>query len=75
MAVSHTPQSQPTPVLAEREAAGYLGMSPAFLRKRRREGKAPAYVRLGRRILYPQADLDALIVSARIEPSRSRSRA
>jgi hypothetical protein len=59
-------------VLNEPTAAQYLGLSPAFLRKRRRLGLAPAYSRLGRRVVYQQRDLDALIAAGRIDPARPR---
>lgn len=56
--------------LPEIDAAGYLGMSQAWLRKQRRLGKAPAYIRLGRRIVYQREDLDALFAAGRVDPER-----
>ena len=39
-------------------AADYLGLSASFLNKLRCAGGGPAYVKLGRRVLYPNAELD-----------------
>jgi len=64
----------PTPSTRTNEAraAGHIGTSIAFLRKRRREGKPPDYYRLGRRIVYDLADLDAFLQQSRVRPSRTR---
>lgn len=62
--------TMPHEVLTERETASYIRLSPAWLRKRRRLGLDPAYIRLGRRIVYKRADLDALIQRGRIDPER-----
>ena len=64
----------PAGVLSEADAARYIGLSRAFLKKRRREGKPPAYLRLGRGIRYAVADLDALLRDARVEPRGTRGR-
>ena len=64
--------SKPHDNFTEREAASYTRLSPAWFRKRRRLGLAPAYVRLGRRIIYTRADLDAYIEDSRIDPERVR---
>jgi len=61
--------TQPREMLDEREAARYLTLSPAFLRKRRRLGRPPAYAKLGRRIVYDRSDLDTLITAGRVSPS------
>ena len=39
-------------------AADYLGLSASFLNKLRCTGGGPAYVKLGRRVLYSQSELD-----------------
>jgi hypothetical protein len=64
--------SAPPTVLSEPLAAAYLGLSRAFLRKRRRLGLVPAYCKIGKRILYQRTDLDALIAATRIDPGRPR---
>lgn len=50
--------------LSEVQASHYLGLSPATLRKSRTTGvlsgvAAPKYLKLGRRVFYPLAGLDA----------------
>ena len=47
------------------EAAEYLNMSEQTLRSWRSEGKGPAYVTLGRSIMYLKKDLDAFFESNR----------
>jgi len=55
--------------LSEREAAEYLGpVSVRTLQDWRNQGTGPAYARLGRRIAYDIADLDAFLASQRVEP-------
>jgi len=57
----------------ETEAAAYLGLSRSSLRKGRMDGKRdnhvepPPYLKLGRRIGYLKADLDAWLLSHRVE--------
>lgn len=55
--------------LSEREAAEYLGpVSVRTLQDWRNRGTGPAYTRLGRRIAYDVADLDAFLAAERVEP-------
>jgi predicted DNA-binding transcriptional regulator AlpA len=42
-------------------AAEYLGVSVAFLEKRRVYGDGPRFVKLGRAVAYRRADLDVWI--------------
>lgn len=56
------------PLLNERAAAGYLGVSAATLRSWRCMGEGPIYVRLGRSVRYLQSDLDAFLICNRVEP-------
>lgn len=56
------------PLLSERDAADYLGISQPWLRKQRRTSARPAYVRMGRRVFYRLADLDDLIHLRRVDP-------
>jgi excisionase family DNA binding protein len=44
-----------------REAAEYLGCSPKTLQNWRSSGKGPRFVRIGGKIAYDFADLDAFI--------------
>jgi hypothetical protein len=62
-----------TPALAfqpatinEQGAAIYCGPSVSYLRKARRLGYGPAYVRIGRSIFYRIADLDAWLNGKRV---------
>jgi predicted DNA-binding transcriptional regulator AlpA len=51
-------------VVSEKEAAAYVGLSRVHLRRKRSEGTAPRFVRLGeRRIGYRITDLDAWLES------------
>jgi predicted DNA-binding transcriptional regulator AlpA len=53
-----------TPVrryLSSSEAANYLNVSQSMLAKRRLSGDGPRYSKLGKRVLYEIADLDAWI--------------
>ena len=52
-------------ILATPEAAKSLGVSASFLSKLRCTGGGPSYVKLGRRVLYPKAGLDAWVESCR----------
>ena len=60
-------------VLDEIEAAAYTGLSISNLRKGRMNGKRdnyvepPPYLKLGRRVGYLKADLDAWLLSHRVE--------
>ena len=56
--------------LSEREAATYLGggMSARSLQDWRCQGVGPAYAKLGKRVVYDIADLDAFVSANRVEP-------
>jgi hypothetical protein len=43
----------PSPLLTEAEAALYLARSISSLRRERKTGRGPAFVRLGRSVRYP----------------------
>jgi excisionase family DNA binding protein len=58
----------------EPEAAEHVGQSIPTLRKWRREGKGPAYLRIGRSIRYRPSDLDAFLTRHRVETRDSRAR-
>lgn len=46
-------------------AATYMGVSPSWLAKLRVHGGGPVFHKLGRRVLYRQADLDAWLAERR----------
>ena len=47
--------------LDTRQAAAYLGLSPKTLIKMRITGDGPRYAKVGRRVIYDVADLDAWV--------------
>jgi len=54
--------------LDAKQAAAYLGYkNPQTLASQRSKGVGPNYIKLGRRILYDVADLDAYIDARRIK--------
>ena len=50
-------------VLREADAARYIGLSQAYLRKSRLFGRGPAFVRLRRTVMYRVRDLDQFLES------------
>jgi len=54
-------------------AARYLGLSKSTLDKMRVEGRGPRYLKIGGRVFYRPADLDAYIEAAVIETTDSRA--
>ena len=56
------------------EAAEYLGVSTSFLAIARMEGgrdqrtPGPAFVKVGRRVLYLKSDLDSWLARHRVDP-------
>ncbi len=65
-------------VFKEEEAAAYLGLSRATLRRGRMEGKrdrrcqTPPFVRLGRAVRYIRTDLDQWLSEHRVDPAAGR---
>ena len=55
-------------VLVERDAARYLGLSQSFLRKSRRLGRGPVFLRIGRAVRFRTADLDAFLEARTVRP-------
>ena len=47
-----------TDLLTTTQAARYVGLSPRTLERYRVTGEGPRYLKVGRRVLYTQADLD-----------------
>jgi hypothetical protein len=56
-----------SPLLTEQQAASYLMRSVSSLRRDRKNGVGPRFVRLGRSIRYPKVELDVYL-SALINP-------
>lgn len=54
--------------LSEREAATKLGLSPRTLQDWRRRSCGPAFLKLGKRVAYHPADLDAFQARCRVQP-------
>jgi hypothetical protein len=55
--------------LSEKEAAKYLGpVAVRTLQDWRMRGVGPAYSKLGKRVAYAVADLDAYLAAQRVEP-------
>lgn len=50
-------------LLSTIEAANHLGLSAAYLTKKRITGGGPAFVKLGARVSYDPADLDAWVAA------------
>jgi len=60
--------------LSERDAARYVNMSAAFLRKCRARGNGPTATRLGRSVRYLQRDLDEWLDRHRVVARERDSR-
>ena len=56
-----------SPLLTEKQAAIYLSRSASSLRRDRRNGSGPKFVRLGHSIRYARTELDAYL-SALMNP-------
>lgn len=54
------------PLLTEKEAARYLGMSIFTIRQRRLKGRPPVYFKVGRSVRYRQEDLESFLDSCRV---------
>jgi predicted DNA-binding transcriptional regulator AlpA len=65
--------STPATTVSERDGSHYIGLSVAYLRKARRQGRGPAYLRIGRTIRYRIADLDAWLDAHRVVTRESRA--
>ena len=52
----------------ERAAAEYAGVSVALLRKRRRLGLPPPFIRISTRIVYSRSDIDSFLAKHRVTP-------
>ncbi len=48
-----------------RSAAKHIGMSPSWLAKRRMAGLPPAYLKLGKSVIYDEDELDRFLAACR----------
>lgn len=55
-------------VTTEEDAAAFVGYTPAALRAWRRQGRGPAYIRVGRSVRYRISDLDEWLGAHRVDP-------
>jgi predicted DNA-binding transcriptional regulator AlpA len=55
--------TQAPQVLCARDAAHFVGLSESTLAKLRLNGNGPTYCKLGRRVVYRQADLEQWLES------------
>jgi hypothetical protein len=67
-----TPQVSVDRLFDERSAANVLSCSVALLRKWRLFREGPSYVKIGRLVRYRQDDLNAFLVSHRVETGGGR---
>ncbi|UYK81412.1 helix-turn-helix domain-containing protein [Xanthomonas sacchari] len=69
--------AKPTTIPGDRlkspAAAAYLDLSHSTLEKMRHEGRGPRYVKIGGRVFYRRADLDAYIEGSVVETTDSRA--
>jgi hypothetical protein len=66
------PAAQGPPVMNERNAAMYTGMSAFYLRSARCRGVGPEFLRLGRSIRYRVSDLDEWLAEGEVGRPRHR---
>jgi len=66
--------SSPDDKLGHRDAAVHLGIAPATLAKMRCVGGSPTFLRLGRKIVYCRADLDAWLSARRASSTSDADR-
>ncbi len=64
-------QAFTSPKLNTPEAAKYLGLRPGTLEIWRSLGKGPRYLKIGRRVVYELADIDAYAKAHAVETSES----
>lgn len=67
------PEQKSDRLLSEREASTYLGVvSIRSLQDWRIRGVGPIYTKLGRRVAYEVADLEAFKAAGRVRPKAGR---
>ena len=64
-------QAFTSPKLNTPEAAKHLGLRPGTLEIWRSLGKGPRYLKIGRRVVYELADIDAYAKAHAVETSES----
>ena len=52
-------------------AATYLNVSTQWLESRRQDGSGPLFAKLGRRIIYRKADLDAFVAQRLVSSTQA----
>lgn len=57
-----------------KQAAEYCGLSKSFLDKARIYGGGPAFMRLGRSVIYSSIDLDVWMASQKCSPANDNAR-
>ena len=60
-----------THALREPDAASYIGLSRAYLRQARMHGRGPAFVRIGRAVVYRPGDLDQFLTDHRVDTRKA----
>ena len=60
--------NSPNPIHDERSASKYLGVTPSCLRRWRRVGVGPVWVRVGRLVRYRQSSLESFIETNTMQP-------
>jgi len=69
-----TQTTKTTGLIAAAQAAAYLGLKPQTLAKMRLQGKSPAYHKIGSRVLYDVADIDAWIAERKLRSTSDARR-
>ena len=59
---------RPTKPAAER-----AGLSPSLFEKLRMRGEGPAFLKIGKKVLYDDADVDRWLTTRRVEPNKDRA--
>jgi predicted DNA-binding transcriptional regulator AlpA len=67
--MQNSTQDFPSPLLTERQAARYLTRSVSSLRRDRKSGTGPGFVRFGRSIRYLKSQLDDFISAGKSDAS------
>lgn len=64
---------QPRQSLNEQDAAAYLDVSRDYLKKKRRFGGGPAFIRIARMIRYRVSDLDGFLEAHLVDQKSHRA--